>query len=80
MLQQEKQYRRAKADKDPSYRYATDNLSIDDFMDGKSPNLYGISLNDVYARGVNAGKAASARNVSANDAGSIVGNYFRDFV
>ena len=79
-LQQEIQLRRQMAVKDPSMLYATDNLSIDNYLDNNTPNLYGISGNDLYARGAAAGKAASSRIYSAGDAGSTLGGMYRDYV
>lgn len=49
-------------------------------MDGKTPNMYGVSINSLYARGINAGKAASSRQISVGDAGSTLGGYYRDYV
>ena len=60
--------------------YANDNLNIDDFLDGKNPNLYRISGNELYTRGAAAGKAASSRVFSAGDAGSTLNGYYRDYV
>ena len=60
-LQKEKELRRQMATKDPTMLYATDNLSIDNYLDNNTPNLYSVSGNDLYARGAAAGKAASAR-------------------
>ena len=60
--------------------YANDNLNIDDFLDGNTPNLYRISGNELYTRGAAAGKAASSRVFSAGDAGSTLNGYYRDYV
>ena len=79
-LQQEVQLRRQMAAKDPSMLYATDNISIDDYLDNNTPNLYGISGNDLYARGAAAGKATSSRIYSAGDAGSTLGGYYRNWI
>lgn len=79
-LQQEIQLRRQMAVKDPSMLYATDNLSIDNYLDNNTPNLYSVSGNDLYARGAAAGKAASSRIYSAGDAGSTLGGMYRDYV
>lgn len=79
-LKAEQKLRREMAMKDPSMLYATDNLSIDNFLYNKTPNLYGISGNTIYARGLAAGKAASSRQYSARDAGSVLAGYYRDWV
>lgn len=59
-------------------RYAVDNLSIDDFMYGRTPNLYSVSMNDLYARGVNAGKAASSRKIQVGEGSMTLGGYYKD--
>lgn len=66
--------------KDSSMLYALDNLSIDSFLDGNTPNLYNISGTELYTRGAAAGKAASSRIYSAGDEGSTLGGYYRKWV
>lgn len=46
---------------DPSMIYAVNNLSIDDLLDGKDPNLYGVSGSKLYERGVQIGASDSSR-------------------
>lgn len=60
-LKKERELRRQMSAKDPSMLWAADNLTIDNFLDGNTPSLYGISGNELYAKGAAAGKAASAR-------------------
>jgi hypothetical protein len=79
-LQQEKALRRQMSTKDPSMLYAIDNMNIDDFLDNNTPNLYGISGNELYARGAAAGKATSSRMYSAGDEGSTLNGYYRKWV
>lgn len=79
-MREEKKLRRSLLAQDSSLLYAIDNLNIDDFLDGNTPNLYSISGNELYTRGAAAGKAASSRVFSAGDAGSTLGGYFRDYV
>ena len=79
-MQEEKKLRRTMNTKDSSMLYATDNLSIDDFLDGNSPNLYNISGTELYTRGAAAGKSASSRVYSAGDEGSTLGGYYRKWV
>lgn len=79
-LQKEKDLRRQMSAKDSSMLYALDNLSIDDFLDDNTPNLYNISGDDLYARGKEAGKAESSRIYEAGDAGSTLGGYYRRWV
>ena len=79
-LQKEKELRRARGLQDSSMLYAIDNMGIDDFLDGNSPNLYGISGTELYTRGAAAGKAASSRVFSAGEGGKTLGGYFRDYV
>lgn len=79
-MQEEKKLRRTMNAKDSSMLYATDNMSIDDFLDGATPNLYNISGNDLYVRGAAAGKSASSRVYQAGDEGSTLGGYYRKWV
>ncbi len=79
-MREEKKLRQAMGAQDSSRLYATDNLNIDDFLDGKSPNLYNVSGNELYTRGAAAGKSASSRVFSAGDEGSTLGGYYRDYV
>ena len=79
-LQEERKLRRQLSAKDSSMLYANDNLSIDQFLDGSTPNLYNISGIELYTRGAAAGKAASSRIYRAGDAGRTLGGYYRDYV
>lgn len=79
-MREEKKLRQSLGAQDTSLLYANDNLNIDDFLDGKNPNLYRISGNELYTRGATAGKAASSRIFSAGDAGSTLNGYYRDYV
>lgn len=77
-LQEERKMRRS--NKDTSTLYANDNLNIDEFLDGATPNLYSVSGNELYTRGAAAGKAASSRVYSAGDEGSTLNGYYRKWV
>lgn len=79
-LKKELDLRRQMATKDSSILYAEDNLGLDSFLDRKTPNLYNISGNELYAKGAEAGKSASSRVYQVGDAGSTLGGYYRDFV
>lgn len=79
-METEKKLRQSLNAQDSSRLYATDNLNIDDFLDGNNPNLYNISGNELYTRGAAAGKAASSRVFSAGDRGSTLNGYYRDYV
>lgn len=79
-MREEKKLRRSLSAQDSSILYAIDNLDIDSFLDGETPNLYNISGNELYTRGAAAGKAASSRVFSAGDAGSTLNGYYRDYV
>ena len=79
-MREEKKLRQSLGAQDTSLLYANDNLNIDDFLDGSTPNLYRISGNELYTRGAAAGKAASSRIFSAGDAGSTLNGYYRDYV
>jgi hypothetical protein len=79
-MQEERKLRRQMNAKDSSMLYASDNLAIDDFLDGNTPNLYNISGTELYTRGAAAGKAASSRVYSAGDGGSTLNGYYRKWV
>ena len=79
-MQEERKLRQSLNAQDSSRLYATDNLNIDDFLDGNNPNLYSISGNELYARGAEAGKAASSRMTQFGDMGSLIGGLYRDIV
>ena len=79
-MEEERKLRRQLGAKDSSMLYATDNLSIDDFLDGANPNLYNISGTELYTRGAAAGKTASSRVYSAGDEGSTLNGYYRKWV
>ena len=79
-MQEERKLRRTMNAKDSSMLYAQDNLSIDDFLDGATPNLYNISGTELYSRGAQAGKTASSRVYSAGDGGKTLGGYYRQWV
>lgn len=79
-LQDERKRRIEQAGKDSSMLYAEDNLNMDMFLDGKNPNLYGISGNELYNMGLIAGKSASSRRHNTEDRGSILGGYYRNYV
>ena len=73
-LEKEQALRREMGLKDSSMLYAANNFSIDDFLDGNTPNLYGISGTELYTRGAAAGKAASSRVFSAGEGGKTLGD------
>ena len=79
-MREEKKLRRSINAQDHSMLYADDNLNIDNFLDGNTPNLYSVSGNELYARGAEAGKAASARVFNVGDRGATLGGMFRDWV
>ena len=79
-MEEERKLRRTMNAKDSSMLYANDNLNIDDFLDGSTPNLYNISGTELYTRGAAAGKAASSRVYSSGDEGSTLGGYYRKWV
>lgn len=79
-LKEERKLRQSLNAQDASRIYSTENLSIDDFLDDNTPNLYNVSGKELYAAGAAAGKAASSRVFSAGDAGSTLNGYYRDYV
>lgn len=79
-LQKERELRRQMNAKDGSMLYAVDNLDIDKFLDGNTPNLYNISGTELHTLGAAAGRAASSRVYSAGDEGSTLDGYYRKWV
>lgn len=79
-LQKERELRRQMNAKDGSMLYAVDNLDIDSFLDGNTPNLYNISGTELHTLGAAAGKAVSSRVYSAGDEGSTLDGYYRKWV
>lgn len=60
-LQEERIRRLNLSSNDPTMLYATDNLSIDSFLDRKEPNRYNVSGQKLYERGVQIGASDSSR-------------------
>lgn len=79
-FEKERDIRRQLSIKDPSMLYAQDNLTIDDFLGERRPNLYNVSGNDLYSKGVAASKAASSRVYDSKDGGATLGGYYRDYI
>ena len=79
-MREEKKLRQSLGAQDTSLLYANDNLNIDDFLDGSTPNLYRISGNELYTRGAAAGKAASSRIINIGEGNITLGGYYRDLV
>ena len=76
-MQEEKKLRRQMSTKDSSMLYALDNLSIDDFMDGATPNLYNISGDELRKEGAQYAQAASGR-IYGNTKVRDVTKYFQE--
>lgn len=79
-LKEERKLRQSLNAQDASRIYSTENLSIDDFLDDNTPNLYNISGKELYTAGAAAGKAASSRVFSAGEAGNTLNGYYIDYV
>ena len=80
-LKKEQELRRQLGLKDSSMLYSDDNLNIDKYLDGKAPNLYSVSGNELYAKGAVAGKAASSRiysNPEVQKLDAYYNNYFNE--
>lgn len=60
-MQEERTRRLNLSSNDPTMLYATDNLSIDDFLDRKEPNRYNVSGQKLYERGIQIGTSGSSR-------------------
>lgn len=78
-LQKEIDRRTALSANDPTTLYATDNLSIDDFLDRKKPNDYSVSGDKLYQRGVQIGASDSSR-IWSNPEVKDVNDYYQDFI
>jgi hypothetical protein len=79
-LKQEQALRRQMSAKDPSMLWAADNLTIDNYLDGNTPNLYGISGTELYTKAAAASQAASKRQFSVNGDSKTLGGYYYDYV
>ena len=78
-LQKEIDRRTALSANDPTTLYATDNLSIDDFLDRKKPNDYSVSGDKLYQRGLQIGASDSSR-IWSNPKVQDVNKYYQDFI
>lgn len=76
-LQNDFNERQKLIEKDPSYMYATDmnTATLDDYLDNKRPNLYGISGNQLMQIGAQIGAADSAKIWNDPKVGDINGQY-----
>lgn len=79
-LKQEQALRRQMSAKDPSMLYAVDDLNIDSYLNGKTPNLYGISGTDLYTKAAAASQAMSKRQFSVNGESKTLGGYYYDYI
>lgn len=79
-LKQEQALRRQMSAKDPSMLYAMNNLTIDNYLDGATPNLYNISGNELYTKAAAASQSASKRQFSINGDNKTLGGYYYDYV
>lgn len=76
-LQEERKRRLALSSNDSSTLYANDNISIDDFLDNNKPNLYSVSGNDLYKRGLEIGASGSSRMYSDPEVSKVT-KYYQD--
>lgn len=76
-MEEERKLRRA--NKDTSMLYAEDNLRIDDFLDGATPNLYGISGEDLRKEAAQYAQAASSR-IYGDTRIQNINKYFQDII
>jgi len=79
-LKQEQALRRQMSAKDPSMLYAMNNLTIDNYLDGATPNTYGISGTELYTKAAAASQSASKRQFSINGDNKTLGGYYYDYV
>lgn len=78
-MQEEKKLRRQMNAKDSSMLYAMDNLSIDQFLDGGTPNLYNISGDELRKEGAQYAQAASSR-IYGNTQIQNITKYFQEIM
>lgn len=76
-LQKEIERRTTLNSTDPTTLYATDNISIDDFLDRKRPNSYSVSGQKLYERGVQIGTSNSSR-IWGNPQAQDVNTYYQN--
>jgi hypothetical protein len=60
--------------------YATNNFTIDDFLDGNTPNMYSVDPDVLYAKGAQRGKAVSSRMTDIKEGGNMIDGYFRNVI
>lgn len=60
--------------------YATNNFTIDDFLDGNTPNMYSVDPDILYAKGAQRGKSVSSRMADIKEGGSMINGYFRNVI
>lgn len=77
-LEEEQKLRRTVNAQDPSMLYATDNLSIDNFLDNNKPDLYSVSGESLYKRGTEIGASASARQYGNMEEIGKVTKYYQE--
>lgn len=78
-LKKEQDLRRSTNLKDPTMLYSNDNPTIDDFLEGVTPNLYSISGNELYKRGATASQQASSRVFEDTQVQNI-SKYYQDLI
>lgn len=78
-MQEERKLRRQMNAKDSSMLYAMDNLSIDQFLDGETPNLYNISGDELRKEGAQYAQAASSR-IYGNTQVQNITKYFQEIM
>ena len=57
--------------------YGDENLRLSSYLNGNTPNQYGISTEDLYNTGARIGKSLTSREYNAGDAGSTLNGYYR---
>ena len=78
-MQEERKLRRQMNAKDSSMLYANDNLSIDQFLDGETPNLYNVSGDELRKEGAQYAQAASSR-IYGNTQVQNITKYFQEIM
>lgn len=65
---------------DPSMLFATNTFNLDDYLFGATPNMYSVSGDSLYKKGMAAGASASAKLFNAGYGGDTLGGYYSKYV
>lgn len=72
--------RQSRATQDPTVLYATSEPTISSYLNGRRPNEYSISGNQLYSMAAQEGKNLSERRFSAGDGSTALGGYYINYL